>query len=190
MVTVTPHCVEAVSYLGQLGRFFYSQKQTSMAINKQKKADIISDLEGIIAKAKTFVFVNFSKLSVHDANALRRQLQKEGIGYKVAKKTLIKRALGDKFEGELPALEGQIGLAYGEDLLAPAREIYNFHKTHKDVLSIAGGIFEGKYVDQPSMLAIATIPGREVLLSQLAFLLKSPMQKIAVAVNEVAKSKA
>lgn len=161
-----------------------------MAISKEKKSDILGQLQDIVAKGKTFVFVSFGKLSVADANALRRQLQKEGIGYKVAKKTLIKRALGDKFQGELPELPGQIGIAYGEDQLAPAREIYNFHKTHKEVLGIAGGIFDGKYMDQGAMLSIATIPGREVLLSQLAYLLKSPMQRIAIAVSEVAKSKA
>lgn len=161
-----------------------------MAISKEKKSDILKDLEGIVAKAKTFVFVSFGKLSVADANALRRQLQKEGVGYKVAKKTLIKRALGDRFTGDLPELPGQIGIAYGEDQLAPAREIYAFHKTHKDVLGIAGGIFDGKFMDQSKMLSIATIPPREALLSQLAYLLKSPMQRIAIAVNEVAKAKA
>ena len=40
------------------------------------------------------------------------------------------------------------------------------------------------------MLSIATIPPREVLLSQLAYLLKSPMQRIAVAINAVAEKKA
>ena len=190
MVTVTPPCVEAVSYLGQLGRFFYSQKQTSMAINKQKKVDILKELKDIVEGAKTMVFVSFGKLSVADANKLRRDLQKEGVGYKVAKKTLIKRALGTGYEGDMPELPGQIGLAYADDLLSPAREIYNFHKTHKEVLGIVGGVFEGKFMDKEKMLAVATIPGREVLLSQLAYLLKSPMQRIAIAVSEVAKSKA
>jgi ribosomal protein L10 len=39
------------------------------------------------------------------------------------------------------------------------------------------------------MMAIATIPPREVLLSQLAYLLKSPMQKLAIGLNEVATKK-
>ena len=39
------------------------------------------------------------------------------------------------------------------------------------------------------MTEIATIPSREVLLSKIAFLLKSPMQRLAIAVNEVGKIK-
>ena len=50
------------------------------------------------------------------------------------------------------------------------------------------GVFDFK--SQKEMLSIATIPPREVLLSQLAFLLKSPMQRIAIGLSEVAKSKA
>lgn len=160
-----------------------------MAINKQKKTEILSDLDGIIKAAKSLVFVNFGKFSVADVNTMRRDLQKENIGYRVAKKTLIKRALGDTFTGELPILEGQIGIAYADDLLSPAREIYNFQKTHKDVISIAGGVFEGKFVDAQAMLAIATIPSREVLLSQIAYLLKSPIQSLAIGLSEVAKTK-
>jgi ribosomal protein L10 len=39
------------------------------------------------------------------------------------------------------------------------------------------------------MIELGTLPSREVLLSKLAFLLKSPMQRLALAVNEVAKKK-
>ena len=161
-----------------------------MAINKQKKESILTELKAIVKDAKTLVFVNFGKLSVHDANALRRSLQKEGVGYKVAKKTLIKKVFGEKYSGEFPELPGQIGVAYATDELAPAREVYNFQKTHKEFVSIAGGVLDGAFLDQTKMLSIATIPPREVLLSQLAFLLKSPMQRIAIAVSEVGKSKA
>ena len=43
--------------------------------------------------------------------------------------------------------------------------------------------------DAKAMMAIATIPPREVLLSQLAYLLKSPMQRLAIGINEVAKQR-
>ncbi len=57
------------------------------------------------------------------------------------------------------------------------------------MLNILGGIFEGKFVDSTYMMELATIPSREVLLSKIAFLLKSPMQRLAIAVNEVSKKK-
>ena len=66
---------------------------------------------------------------------------------------------------------------------APAREVNEFEKKFKDKVKILGGVFEGELKDRNSMKAIATIPSREVLLSQIAFLLKSPMQRIAIAVS-------
>jgi large subunit ribosomal protein L10 len=134
--------------------------------------------------------VKFSSLTVKDANALRRALRAEGITYKVGKKTLLKRVLSDLgITGDLPVLEGEIAVAASTDALAPARVVYEFQKTHKDMITLVGGIFEGAYKDKESMTKIATIPSREVLLSQIAYLLKSPMQRLAIAVSEVAKTK-
>jgi large subunit ribosomal protein L10 len=162
-----------------------------MALKKEKKVEIVDNLELALKDAQSAVFVKFDKLTVADVNTLRRNLQKEGVGYSVAKKTLLKRVLSTKgIEGDLPELAGQIAIAYGTDLLAPAREVHAFAKTHKDNISIVGGIFEGKYMDKAQMEAIATIPPREVLLSQIAYLLKSPMQRLAIAVNAVAGTKA
>ena len=161
-----------------------------MALKKQKKTEIVSTLDASLKDAQSVVFVKFDKLTVADVNTLRRNLQKEDIGYMVAKKTLLKRALDTRgIEGELPELPGQIAVAYGTDLLAPAREVYAFQKGHKENISIVGGMFEGKYMDKVQMESIATIPPREVLLSQIAYLLKSPLQRLAIAVNAVAGTK-
>ncbi len=161
-----------------------------MAITKAKKQAIVSSFADIVSGAQSLVFVKFDKLTVKDAQELRRKLRAHGVGYKVGKKTLLKRALADRgYEGELPELPGEIAVAFGTDAIAPAREVYAFQKDHKEQISIVGGIFEGGYKDQAMMLALATIPSREVLLSQIAWLLQSPMQRLAIAVNEVAKTK-
>ena len=159
-----------------------------MAITKQKKQSIVSSFEDILKGANSVVFVQFDKLTVKSANALRRKLRAEGVGYKVGKKTLLKRVLDARgYTGTLPELSGEVAIAYGTDLLAPAREVYDFQKANKEGIAIIGGVFEGVYKDKMEMMSIATIPPRDVLLSQIAFLLKSPMQRLAIAVNEVAK---
>lgn len=161
-----------------------------MALKKAKKEEIVSDIEQSLKDAQSVVFVKFDKLTVADVNALRRSLQKDSVGYTVAKKTLLKRALGSKsIEGEIPELVGQVAVAFGTDPITPARGVYEFAKTHKENVSIIGGVYEGKYVDAAMMTSIATIPSREVLLSQIAFLLKSPIQRLAIAVNAVAGTK-
>lgn len=162
-----------------------------MAITRKKKEEISSKLEDGFSKSKSIVLVEFKGLTVAEVTELRRQLRSLGVSYVVAKKTLTKRALDKQaYKGEVPALTGEISVAFGEDLLVPAREVFEFEKKFKNKLHIIGGVFDGEYKDSDSMTRIAMIPSREVLLSQIAFLLKSPMQRLAIGVNEVAKAKA
>ena len=164
---------------------------------KSKKEEIIKNLEGVIRESESLVFVNFHGLGVGDETVLRRDLRSSGVGYKVSRKTLLARALKGKAQGDVPELAGEVAIAYskpaspsqGRDATIVPREIYNFQKTHKGLLNILGGIFDGKFVDREYMMELATIPTKEVLLSKLAFLMKSPMQRMALAFSEVAKIK-
>lgn len=162
-----------------------------MAITKDKKVAITAKITDALKDASSVVFVKFNKLSVADVSAVRKALRAEGVGYYVAKKTLIKRALGEKgFAGELPALDGEIALAWSSgDSTLPARSIHGFAKKLKGALAIVGGVFENAYVDAATMVGIATIPSVEVLRGMFANVINSPIQRFAIALNEVAKTK-
>ena len=161
-----------------------------MALTKTKKKEIVSGLEADLKNANTIVFVNFKGLTVKDADAFRKSLRTAGVNYKVSKKTLLKRVLDTKgIAGTMPDLSGEVAIAYGTDVLAPAREVFAFSKG-KATPSIVGGVFEGTYADKAQMLTVANIPPREVLLAQIAYLLKSPIQRLAIAVGQVAEKKA
>jgi large subunit ribosomal protein L10 len=162
-----------------------------MSKTLDKKKELVASIEKSLKGAKSVVFVKFDKLKVADVNTLRRSLQKEKIGYQVAKKTLLRRALAtEKITGELPEVSGQIAIAFGEDLLAPAREVFNFEKTHKENISIIGGVFEGKYMNASEMISIATIPPLQTLRGMFVNLINSPIQRFAVVVNAIAEKKA
>jgi len=162
-----------------------------MALPRAKKAELIASYTEAIKGAKSAVYVKFKGLSVTETSTLRGQLFSEKTHYTVVKKTLWKRATdANKIVGEAPDTGEELAVVYGEDLLTPARLSYEFSKTHKDTFTILGGIFDGEFKSQKEMLSIATIPPREVLLSQLAYLLKSPMTRLAVGLNEVALKKA
>jgi len=161
-----------------------------MALTKTQKEEVLAELREKLAGDQTLVFVNFKSLTVAEVNSFRKTLREAGVGYKVAKKTLVARVLDEKgLTGSAPVLEGEIGVAYSVDAIAAAREVFNFAKG-KERPVIAGGVFEGAYADKAKILSIATIPSREVLLSQIAYLLKSPLQRLAIAVSEVSKAKA
>ena len=156
---------------------------------KSKKEEIIKDLEGAIKNSESLVFVNFHGLKVADETKLRRELRGKEVNYKVGRKTLLARAMQGKAEGEIPELTGEVAIAYSKDSIASAREIYNFQKTHKGLLNILGGIFEGRFLGKEKMMEIAMIPSREVLYAQLVNLINSPIQRFAVVLDQIAKSK-
>ncbi len=161
-----------------------------MALHKDKKVELIKKYSDTIDKAKTFVYVKFKGLSVKETESLRKKLYAEGISYNVVKKTLWNRALDTKsISGDKPEVTTEMAVIAGEDLLAPARLANDFAKEYKNIFSIVGGIFDGEFKDQASMIEIATIPSREVLISKIAFLFKSPMQRLAIGINEIAKKK-
>lgn len=159
-------------------------------LQKSKKAEMIKDLEGAIKNSESLVFVNFHGLKVSDETKLRRSLRAEGVNYKVSRKTLLAHALKGKAEGEIPELAGEVAIAYSsKDSTASPREVYNFQKTHKGLLNIIGGIFEGKFLGKEKMMEIAMIPSREVLYAQFVNLINSPIQRFAVVLDQIAKSK-
>jgi len=161
-----------------------------MAINKQKKGEIVDKLSKAFKSAKSFVFVNFRKLTVGNVTEMRRALKGEGVSYTVAKKTLTRRVLDEgKYEGTQPELEGELALAWGEDLIAPARSIKAFQKKFPETLKILGGIFEGRYLSGIEMDEIAMIPGLDVLRGKFVNIINSPIQRIVVALSEIAKLK-
>lgn len=161
-----------------------------MAISKQKKGEVVEKLSKALKSARSLVFVNFHGLTVGNTTALRRALKGEGVSYTVAKKTLTKRVLNaEKFEGNQPELPGELALAWGEDLVAPARGVHSFQKKFPENLSILGGVFEGRYMSKREMEEIATIPPLEVLRGKFVNIINSPIQRVAIALGQVAQSK-
>ena len=161
-----------------------------MAITKSKKVELIQGFEESLAGVQTIVFVQFKKLTVKETIEMRRALRAEGVGYKVIKKTLMKRVLDARgITGDMPDIAGEVGVAFSADATAAARGVFEFSKTHKEQVAILGGVFEGKYVSASEMLGIATIPSLQVLYGQFVGLLASPMRSFVVALDQIAQKK-
>lgn len=161
-----------------------------MAISKAKKGEIVDKLTSAIKSAKSLVFVNFHGLTVGNVTEMRRALSGEGVSYAVTKKTLTKRVLAEeKFEGMQPELTGELAMAWSEDLVAPARGVYGFQKKYPESISILGGVFEGRYMTKVEMEEIASIPPLPILRGKFVNIINSPIQRIAIALSEVAKLK-
>lgn len=161
-----------------------------MAITKAQKKEIAAKLDGALASA-TAIFVSFSGLGVEDSNTLRKALKNNNSDYFVAKKTLLNRAIdAASVSGDRPELgNGMVAIAFGDDEMAPAREVYEFSKNFKENITILGGVFEGSYKTSAEMLEIATIPGMDALRGMFANIINSPLQRFAVVLGQVAEKK-
>ncbi|MBI2673904.1 MAG: 50S ribosomal protein L10 [Candidatus Zambryskibacteria bacterium] len=161
-----------------------------MAVSKAKKGEIVKKLKKVFKDAKSLVFVNFHSLNVSNATQMRQTLKSEGVSYTVVKKTLTNLALkGGKFEGKEPSLEGELALAWGEDLIAPARGVYTFHKKWPESLKIMGGLFDGRFMSAVEMEDIAQIPTLEMLRGKFVNIINSPIQRLVIGLNEISKIK-
>lgn len=157
-----------------------------MAISKSKKEDIVAKLDTVKSESESIVFVQFNGLNVADTTAMRAQLRDEGVGYFVAKKTLMKRSFSDAFTGEMPELEGEIAVAYSDDAITPAQSIKEFAGKHKEKISIVGGVFQGVYKDAAEMTEIASIPPLPVLRGMFVNVINSPIQGLVLGLNAIA----
>lgn len=161
-----------------------------MALTKAEKKEMMQGVETAVKSAKTVVFVNFKGLNVADTVAMRRDLRANKVGYLVAKKTITRKALETQtIKGTMPEMPGELAIAYSEDLTAPAREIFAASKKHDKKITIEGGIFDGEYKNKEEMLAIALIPSKDVLYGMFVNLINSPIQRLAIVMGEIAKTK-
>ena len=162
-----------------------------MAISKDKKREIVAKLVDAFKEASSIAFVGFTKLTVADASKMRTQLRDAEVKYYVAKKTLIKKALeGRGYTGELPALPGEIAVAWtSNDVTAPARGVYEFGKKLKGALVLLGGVFEGGFINAEKTIAIATIPPMQVLRGMFVNVINSPIQGLVVALDKIREQK-
>ncbi len=161
-----------------------------MPVSKAKKQEIYKDVTETLSTKGSVVFVNFHGVTVADATVLRKQLKKEKVNYLVAKKSIVKKILGGMaVEGGMPSLDGELALASGEDLIAPAREVYSFQKKLDGKIQVLGGIFQGKYMSKDEMVAIASIPGQQALRGMFVNVINSPIQGLVLALDAIAKKK-
>ena len=160
-----------------------------MSLNRNEKAAVVTDVSAQAARSQTLALAEYRGLTVENLNKLRVDARSKGVYLHVLKNTLARRAVaGTPFEVASGAMVGPLIYGFSEDAVAAAKVIADFAKTN-DKLIIKGGAFAGKALDVAGVKALAAIPSREVLISQVAGLLKSPIQRMAGVLAAVAEKR-
>lgn len=160
-----------------------------MSLNRNEKAAVVTDVAAQAARSQTLALAEYRGLTVESLNKLRVTARAQGVYLHVLKNTLARRAVaGTPFECAADAMSGPLIYGFSEDAVAAAKVIADFAKGN-DKLVVKAGAYAGKALDANGVKALAAIPSKEVLLSQLAGLLKSPVQRIAAVLAALAQQR-
>jgi large subunit ribosomal protein L10 len=150
---------------------------------------VVTDVAAQAARAQTLALAEYRGLTVEHLNALRKQAREKGVYLHVLKNTLARRAVaGTPFEVASESMVGPLIYGFSEDAVAAAKVIADFAKGN-DKLIVKAGAYAGKALDANGVKALASIPSKEVLLSQLLGLMQSPVSRLARVVAAVAEQK-
>ena len=161
-----------------------------MPLNVEDKKAIVADVGAQLAGAQTVVLAEYRGIPVEQLTKLRASARDQGVYLRVLKNTLARRAAqGTQFEPLADSMVGPLIYGISADPIASARVLQGFAKT-QDLLVIKAGLYNGKLLDVAGVKALATIPSRDELLSQLLGVMLAPVSAMARVLGAVAAQKA
>ena len=156
---------------------------------RSDKVAVVDEVRERLGESSASVVTEYRGLTVAAMAELRRTLRASGGDFKVFKNTLVRRAIeGGDHAGLADHLVGPTAITFvSGDVSAVAKALKDFAKTNP-ALIIKGGVLDGKSLSDKDLKALADLPSRDVLLSQLAGLIASPMQQLASLFKAVPQS--
>lgn len=160
-----------------------------MSLNRNEKQAVVTEVAAQAAKSQTLALAEYRGLTVAQLDQLRRQAREKGVYLHVLKNTLARRAVaGTPFECAAETMAGPLIYGFSEDAVAAAKVLADFAKT-TDKLVIKAGAYDGKPLNADGVKALASIPTKEVLLSQLLGLMQSPVSRMARVLAALAEKR-
>ncbi|MDQ0485043.1 50S ribosomal protein L10 [Guptibacillus hwajinpoensis] len=156
----------------------------------EQKKQLVTEIADKLRDSQSTIFVDYRGLDVSEVTELRKQLRDANVEFRVYKNTMTRRAAEELELTDLNEhLVGPTAIAFSnEDVVAPAKILNNFAKSH-EALEIKTGVIEGGVVSVEKIKELADLPNREGLLSMLLSVLQAPMRNMALATKAVADQK-
>ena len=144
----------------------------------RQKVHAVQVLSDQLARAQMVIVTDYRGLKVADMQTFRGNLRPSGAEVHIAKNTLTRIAASNAGVSGLDALlVGPSALVFAyEDPVQTAKAVSDFVRTSR-ILTVKGGVMEGREVSAADVEAIATLPSREELQAKLLGMLVSPMSR-------------
>ena len=154
----------------------------------ESKKAVVETLTGKIQEATSVVFVDYKGLNVAQDTELRKQFREAGVEYTVVKNTLTNFAAKNAGYDFSKVLNGTTAMASTTgDPIAPARIVSEFAKKNKDVITIKGGMVEGKVLTVDELKAFGELPSKDALVAQVLGTLLAPISSLAFVISQIAE---
>ena len=157
----------------------------SKSILEQKQA-AVAELAELLRNSPAGVLVNYQGITVDADTKLRKALRESGVKYMVVKNSLTGRACDEVGLGDMKQyLSGMTAIAVSEnDPIAPAKIIKEYAEKVES-FEILAGYLDGAVVDKDTVMSLADIPSKEVLIAKFLGSIKSPLYGFAYALQAV-----
>lgn len=158
-----------------------------MAISKDKKQQLVADLNEILSDAKMTVFAKYQGLSVSELQELRHLARENNVKIKVVKNRLVRVAMGEIAvykDTDTSALEDQLLYAISnDDEVAPAQVLAKFAKEHQ-ALELKGAFSaEGKSLNEQEVVELSKLPSKDQLIGQVVNMLTGTVNDVTNALS-------
>lgn len=158
-----------------------------MAITRDKKNALVTEISELLQDAKMTVFAQYQGLSVADIQELRAKAREAGVTIKVVKNRLVRVALEsiDTYkDADTSALTGQLLYAVSaDDEVAPAQILNDFAKTRPALVFAGAFSGEGATLSAEEVKALAGLPSKNQLIGEVIAQLLSPVHDITNALS-------
>ena len=153
-------------------------------MNRAEKQQTVDSLNETFRSLQSAFLIDFRGVKVVEATELRRKIRDIDGCYVVVKNTLATLAAKETGLEQLEQhFQGPTAVAYHPtDVVGLAKVLNEISKTNPN-FQFKAALIEGKVVPTSEILALASMPSREVLLSKLAFILKAPLQKLGMVLK-------
>lgn len=156
-----------------------------MALNFEQKQAVVAEVAEVANKALAAVAAEYRGLTVEELTDLRVKARQDGVFVKVAKNTLVRRAVeGTEFECMSDALTGPLLLAFSmDDPGAAARLVKDYAKEH-NLLVAKNVAIGGELYDASELERLSKLPTYEQALAMLMGVMKAPVEKFVRTLAE------